>query len=112
MAHKDFVLELGNGTDLRGGDPTKAAVRAVHDAIHRGSLYVLDYVDGFDKVHVEVTVAVPHPELVRTDEVLQVLPVGHKSIQVVAGGLAVPYKADSTEEVIIANAAVRVWLEM
>lgn len=112
MARKDFVLELGNGTDLRGGDSTKAAARAVHDAIHKSSLYLMDYVDGFDQVFVDVTVAVPHPETVRTDEVLQVLPVGRKSIQVIAGGLVLPYRAGSAEEVIVANAAVRVWLEI
>jgi uncharacterized protein (TIGR02058 family) len=112
MARKDFVLELGWGADLHGGDSTKAAVRAVNDAIHRGSLYVKDYVDSFDKVFVDVTVAVPRPETVRTDEVLQVLPVGRKSIQVVAGGLAFPYRVGSSEEVIVANAAIRVWLEV
>ncbi|OGO42829.1 MAG: hypothetical protein A2Z04_09600 [Chloroflexi bacterium RBG_16_57_9] len=112
MARKGFVLELGSGADLRGGDSTKAAIRAVQDAIHRSSLFVLDHVDDLDKVFVDVTVAVPQPETVRTDEVLQVLPVGRKSIQVVAGGLAVPYRVGGSEEVIVANAAVRVSLEV
>jgi len=112
MARKGFVLELGSGADLRGGDSTKAAVRAVEDAIYRGSLYVLDYVEDFEKVFVEITVAVPRPETVRTDEVLQVLPVGQKSIRVVDGGLAVRYRDGESEEVIVANAAVRVSLDV
>ena len=112
MTRKYFVLELGHGVDLRGSDSTKAAARAVNDAIHSGSLYVKDYVDDFDKVYVEVTVAVPRPETVRTDEVLAVLPVGQKSIQVVEGGLAYPYREGSSDEVIIAVAAVRVLLEV
>lgn len=111
MARKFFTLELGSGTDLRGGDSTKAAVRAVQDAIHRSSLYVLDYVNSFDKVFVDVVIGVPHPETVRTEEVLQALPVGQKSIEVQAGGLAIPYRPGGKDEVILAHAAVRVSIE-
>jgi uncharacterized protein (TIGR02058 family) len=112
MATKDFVLEIGNGVDLRGGDSTKAAARAVADAVHHGSLFILGYVPDFDKVHVHVTVAVPRPETVRTEEVLKELPVGQKSIQVVSGGLVVPYQLGGSEEVIMAVAAVRVSIEV
>jgi len=31
MAWKRIVLEIGMGTDIRGTDPTKAAVRALRD---------------------------------------------------------------------------------
>ena len=112
MARKPFVLELGSGADLRGGDPTKAAIRAVQEAIYRNSLYVLDYIDNFDKLVVEVTIGVPRPEMVRSEEVLAVLPVGQKSIRVVEGGLAIPYREGGSEEVILAHAAVRVFLEV
>lgn len=120
MTRKSFVLELGSGADLRGGDSTKAAVKAVKDAIYNGSLFVLEYVDSFDKVLVDVTIGVPDPESVRVEEVLAALPVGKKSIQVVGGGLAIPYHVGEGEEqqygktdmVIIANAAVRVSLEL
>ena len=33
MQNKRFVVELGTGADLHGADMTKAAVRAVKDAI-------------------------------------------------------------------------------
>ena len=33
-----MALEIGLGTDLRGEDCTKAACRAVKDALHRNSL--------------------------------------------------------------------------
>jgi uncharacterized protein (TIGR02058 family) len=33
MALKRMVLEIGMGTDIRGADPTKAAVRALRDAL-------------------------------------------------------------------------------
>ena len=38
MTAKRVILELGAGNDLHGGDYTKAAIRAVQDAIHHSSL--------------------------------------------------------------------------
>ena len=32
------ILELGSGNDLHGSDYTKAALRAVQDALHHSSL--------------------------------------------------------------------------
>ena len=58
MTRKSFVLELGSGADLAGGETTKAAVKAVKDAIYDGSLFVLEYVDSL-KVLVDVTIGVP-----------------------------------------------------
>ena len=38
MPMKRVVLEIGMGTDIRGAEPTKAAVRALKDALwHNGS---------------------------------------------------------------------------
>ena len=41
MAAKRVILEMGTGNDLHGGDYTKAAVRAVQDAIHHSSLTLI-----------------------------------------------------------------------
>jgi GxGxDxHG motif protein len=38
MAQKRMVLEIGMGTDIRGADPTKAACRALRDALWHNSL--------------------------------------------------------------------------
>ena len=38
MPVKRVILELGTGNDLHGGDYTKAALRAVQDALHHSSL--------------------------------------------------------------------------
>ena len=40
MAYKRMVVEMGMGTDLQGGDYTKAAVRALRDALWHNSLTV------------------------------------------------------------------------
>jgi uncharacterized protein (TIGR02058 family) len=41
MAARRVILEMGTGNDLHGGDYTKAAVRAVQDAIHHSSLTLI-----------------------------------------------------------------------
>jgi len=41
MAQKRVILELGTGNDLHGGDYTKAALRAVQDALHHSSLTMI-----------------------------------------------------------------------
>ena len=38
MAKKRIILEMGAGNDLHGRDYTKAAMRAVDDALHHSSL--------------------------------------------------------------------------
>ncbi len=40
MALKRMVLEIGMGTDIRGSDYTKAAVRALRDALWHNSLSI------------------------------------------------------------------------
>ena len=63
MAMKRIVLEIGMGTDIRGAEPTKAAVRALRDALWHNSLSVADALgQHVDAMQVEVTIGVPHPE--------------------------------------------------
>ena len=38
MPKTRVILELGSGNDLHGSDYTKAALRAVQDALHHSSL--------------------------------------------------------------------------
>ena len=65
MALKRMVLEIGMGTDIRGADPTKAAVRALRDALWHNSLSVANALGlDTDSMQVEVTIGVPHPEKV------------------------------------------------
>ena len=65
MALKRMVLQVGMGTDIRGQDDTKAAVRALRDALWHNSLSVADALGlDTDSMVVEVTIGVPHPERV------------------------------------------------
>jgi uncharacterized protein (TIGR02058 family) len=112
MAKTRLVLELGTGADLHGGDYTKAARRAVEDAIRHGSLlYFADVMKkGIrPKMYVDVTIAAPKPDAVNGDTVLEALPFGEKTIKVVAGGMEIGH--GEPDSIIICNAAVLVTVE-
>jgi uncharacterized protein (TIGR02058 family) len=91
MATKPAVLEFGMGVDVHGGDGTKAACRAVSDAIRHSSLPLLaDVRARGGRMLVDVTVAVPDPASVDTARVSRELPHGEVTVRAVAGGLRVP----------------------
>src|SRR5207302_11423398 len=107
-----MILEFGTGTDLRGADYTKAAVRAVQDAIHHSSLS-LARAFGLDsrKMQVEVTIGVQRPERVDAAAVKAALPHGEVTVTVVKGGLDVPDET-SSDVAVIASAAVAVRMDL
>ena len=112
MALKRLVLQIGMGTDIRGADYTKAAVRAVRDALWHNALSVADAVGlPVDAMQVEVTIGVPRPEHVDKEAVLAVLPHGIGTVRVVEGGLEIPNDA-GTNTTVIANAAAIVRLDI
>ncbi len=112
MTLKRVITEFGSGNDLHGGDYTKAAVRAVSDAIHHSSLSLIRSlaVDA-RTMQVEVTIGVQRPGEVRADEVKAALPHGAVTVRVVKGGLDVPGEA-AGDVAIIASAAVTVRLDL
>lgn len=112
MALKHVVTEIGMGTDIRGIDPTKAAVRALRDALWHNSLSVAAALgQDTDSMQVEVTIGVPQPDKVDTKAVLDVLPHGTGTVNVVEGGLEIPNDA-GTDSTLIAHAAAVVRLDL
>ena len=112
MALKRMVLQIGMGTDIRGADHTKAAVRALRDALWHNALSVADAVGlPVDSMRVEVTIGVPRPDQVDKEAVLAVLPHGTGTVRVVEGGLEIPNDA-GTNTTVIANAAAVVRLDI
>ena len=112
MSLKRMVLQIGMGTDIRGRDYTKAAVRALRDALWHNSLSVADAVGlPADAMQVEVTIGVPHPEQVDKEAVLAVLPHGTGTVTVVEGGLEIANDA-GTNATVVANAAAVVRLDI
>lgn len=112
MTLKRMVLELGMGTDIRGADYTKAAVRALRDALWHNSLSIADAVGlPVDSMQVEVRIGVPHPEKVDKEAVLAILPHGTGTVAVVEGGLEIPNDA-GTNSTVLAHACAIVRLEV
>ena len=112
MASRRIVLEMGMGTDIRGGDYTKAAVRALRDALWHSSLSITRALGlDSDAMHVVVTIGVPEPDKVNRDEVAAVLPHGTGEVNVVHGGLEIENDT-GTDKTIMANAAAAVWVDV
>lgn len=112
MARKRLVTEIGRGTDLRGRDYTKAAVRALQDALHRNSLTVVPAL-GYPReaMEVEIRIGVAEPDQVDREAVAAVLPYGSATVDVVRGGLDIP--ADEGDGItVMATAAAVVWLDL
>jgi uncharacterized protein (TIGR02058 family) len=106
MPMKRVILELGTGNDLHGEDYTKAALRAVQDALHHSSLSVVRTM-GLDinAMQVEVTIGVQQPDKVDAAAVKASLPRGKVTVKVVKGGLNVPAE-DGHDMAVIASAAI------
>ncbi len=105
MAMKRMAVEIGMGTDIRGADYTKAAVRALRDALWHNSLSVAKAVGlPTDSMVVEILIGVPRPELVDKAAVLAVLPHGTGTVKVMEGGLEIA-NDEGTDSTVIANAA-------
>lgn len=113
---KRYIIELGWGADLHGQDVTKAAERAVKDAISRSCLCglkeILEMKD-INEVGIHVTIATPYPNQLDKEKVMKVLPIGKKSIEIVEGGMEVPGLyvkdfGDLKDSIVVANACVEV----
>ena len=112
MPLKRMVLELGMGTDIRGQDDTKAAVRALRDALWHNSLTITHALGvDVDSMHVDILIGTPHPERVDTAEVLKILPHGGGTVTCVQGGLEIPNDS-GTGATILAHAAAIVRLDV
>lgn len=110
MTEKRIILEMGTGNDLYGQNYTKAACRAVQDALHHSSITLFSKL-GIDhkEMRVQVTIAVQSPEEVDCDKVAADLPRGRAEVRAVKGGLDVVDDAAGTCHVI-ATAAIEAFL--
>jgi uncharacterized protein (TIGR02058 family) len=112
MTLQRVITEFGSGNDLHGGDYTKAAVRAVEDAIHHSSLSLIRSLGvAAGAMQVEVTIGVQRPDRVDVEMVKAALPHGQVSVRLVKGGLDVPDET-ARDAAIIASAAVTVRLDL
>ena len=107
MAFKRMAIEIGMGTDIRGADYTKAAVRALRDALWHNSLNIADALGlPTDSMQVEVIIGVPHPEKVDKQAVIAILPHGSGQVKVIEGGLEIMNDAGTSSTVMASCAAI------
>ena len=112
-APKRIILEMGTGNDLYGMDYTKAAKRAVQDAIHHSSLLLFKSL-GLDPnkvMHIELTIHANEPEKVDLQAVAAELPYGTVTPKAAFGGLNIHHQETGQTSVIVnASLDVRVAL--
>jgi uncharacterized protein (TIGR02058 family) len=112
MPKTRVILELGSGNDLHGSDYTKAALRAVQDALHHSSLsFVRSLRIDKTKLDVEVTIGVQRPEQVNLEKIKNSLPVGNITVKAVKGGLDVD-DPENKDPAVIASAVIAVRIEL
>src|ERR1700676_3988833 len=106
MARVRCITEMGMGVDVHGKDATKAARRAVSDAIRHSSLGFFRMLGKTSSdMFVDVRIGVPDPSSVDTSAVAKELPYGTVTVTAVEGGLRVDDERGG-DAIIIANAAV------
>jgi uncharacterized protein (TIGR02058 family) len=123
MDYRRYLVEIGTGVDLHGEDATKAAQRAVKDAISHSSMIGLaqlfkikNFSEMEEALMVDVTIAAPDPSKVDGDAVLSTLPEGKRRISIVKGGMKFP--AESTKEdakthpILMVNAVIVVLVDV
>lgn len=102
------IIEMGMGNDLHGMDYTKAAGRAIEDALRHSSLPLFTIAGlAHDAMRVQVTVGVQEPEKLDLDVLAARLPRGRAEVVAVHGGLNV---AAGGETIVIAQASVEAFV--
>jgi len=123
MDYRRYLVEVGTGIDLHGEDETKAAQRAVKDAISHSSMVGLgqlfkigSFAELEEALMVDVTISTPNPGKVDGDAVLGVLPEGKRRITVVEGGMRFPVDSTADEAkthgIVMANAVIVVLVDV
>jgi len=121
--YQKYILELGTGVDLHGGDETKAASKAVKDAVSHssmvgiGSLFKLkNFKQMSDALMVDVTIATPNPEKVDGEAVLKTLSEGNRRINVIKGGMQWPDPSTNSDSrshgIVMTNAVIMVLIDV
>jgi uncharacterized protein (TIGR02058 family) len=105
-----FIIEMGMGNDQYGQDYTKAAARAIEDAIRHSAIPMFETLGlSHSEMEVRVTVGVQQPDVVDCAELAKGLPRGRVSVVATHGGLDVT-NPNTGNRLVIATAAVEAFL--
>jgi uncharacterized protein (TIGR02058 family) len=113
-----MFIQTGMGTDVHGQDITKAAVRAIKNAIHTNSMPGIRTVlpeQSLDNMKINVKLALPcdHDQL-DLEEVKKAIPYGQVHVNIMDGGMLTTSgilledKQDKNDQMYIVNAAIEV----
>jgi uncharacterized protein (TIGR02058 family) len=109
LAEPEHVGAISRGSV--GSDYTKAALRAVQDALHHSSLsFVRTLQIDKTRLDVDVTIGVQRPERVDLEAVRKSLPLGNVTVKAVKGGLDVA-DPENDDAAVIASAAIAARIE-
>ncbi len=101
-ALRRIILEMGTGNDLYGMDYTKAAKRAVQDAIHHSSLTLFKSLDiDPQTMEIDLNIAAQEPGKVDLASVAATLPFGKVTPRASKGGLNVHDQTTDRTSVIV-----------
>lgn len=107
-----IILEMGSGNDLYGMDYTKAARRAIQDALHHSSLIFFRSLDlDTAQMEVRVTIGVQEPNKLDLEALAAELPRGKATIIPAFGGQNVE-DADNGTMHVIATAAIEAFYDI
>ena len=106
-----LILEIGTGNDLYGGNYTKAACRAVSDALRHSSLNFFKAL-GKSREDMKITlkVAVSEPEKLDVERIASEIPYGSVTVDPCKGGLDIDSET-GVDPIVVANAGIIVCFE-
>ncbi len=111
MALTRYLTEMGMGVDVHGRDYTKAACRAVSDALRHSSL---NFFKALGKSHedmrITVKVAVSEPEKLDVERIASEIPYGSVTVDPCKGGLDIDSET-GLDPIVVANAGIIVCFE-
>jgi len=111
MSMRRIILEMGSGNDLYGEDYTKAATRAVQDALHHSSLTLFKSLNiDPETMRVDVTIGVQKPDEVDSLIISEQIPYGTVNVNSVLGGMDLP-DPDNDIVSVVATAAVAAYID-
>jgi uncharacterized protein (TIGR02058 family) len=111
MALKRYLTEMGMGVDVHGGDYTKAAKRAVSDAIRHSSINFFPHIEHTrDEMQLQVKIGAQKPEMIDKVAVAAEFPYGDVTIDAEIGGLDV-IAENGSDLMVVVNVVVLVCFE-
>lgn len=109
---KRLILEIGSGSDLYGMDYTKAALRALDNALRHSSITLFRSLEiDHSVMQVQVTIGVQKPEQVDVDAIISAIPRGTPKVEVVFGGQNIETQASGNPvTTVVATCAVQAFV--